>query len=298
MSAVKSTVVEGKVYCRGVTETGGDTEYIVYRYASSQDKWTTLPPLPVKWFGLGHIDGKLVAIGGWKRNGDQTNVVYTYDEQSRKWRQTVPPMPTRRVYPSVLSLKSHLFVIGGYSPSYSGVVEIFKSDISQWFTADPLPKACCDMSSVAIDDVIYALGGYKHPLHLNQSVCASISDLLHSAVPEDDSIPSEITFTRSVWKKLPNSPTYEPAAAVLGGKLLAIGGTDTEIKGANRKEIYMFSESASSWTYIGNLPAPRFDAAVAIVSSTEILVIGGWGGDTAQERVNTVYKGMLKLSDQ
>jgi hypothetical protein len=46
MSAVKSTVIEGKVYCRGVTEEGGDTEYIVYRYILSQDKWTTLPPLP------------------------------------------------------------------------------------------------------------------------------------------------------------------------------------------------------------------------------------------------------------
>ena len=86
MSAVKSTVIEGKVYCRGVTEEGDDTEYVVYCYSSSQDKWTVLPPLPVKWFGLGHIDGKLVAIGGWKRNGDQTNVVYTYDEQLRKWK--------------------------------------------------------------------------------------------------------------------------------------------------------------------------------------------------------------------
>ena len=99
MSAVKSTVVEGKVYCRGVTEVGGDTEYIVYCYASSLDKWTTLPPLPVKWFGHGHINGKLVAIGGWKRNGDQTNAVYMYDEQSRQWKQTIPPMPMSRSTP-------------------------------------------------------------------------------------------------------------------------------------------------------------------------------------------------------
>ena len=57
----------------------------------------------------------------------------------------------------------------------------------------------------------------------------------------------------------------------------------------------MFAESANSWTYIGDLPAPRFDSAVAMVSSTEILVIGGWGGDAAQERVSTVYKGTLNL---
>ena len=297
MSAVKSTVVEGKVYCRGVTEEGGDTEYVVNCYVSSQDKWTALPPLPVKWFGLRHIDGKLVAIGGWKRNGDQTNVVYTYDEQSRKWKQTIPPMPTSRVYPSVLSLKLQLLVIGGYSPSYSAAVEIFKSDVSQWFKADPLPRACCDMSSVAIDDVVYALGGYRHPLHLNQAVCASISDLLHSAVSADESVLSEISFTKSVWKKLADTSTYEPAAAVLVGKLLAIGGKDSTKKGANRKEIYTFAESANSWVYIGDLPTLRFDAAVAILSSTEILVVGGWDGDGTQPgRVNTVYKGTLKLA--
>lgn len=86
---------------------------------------------------------------------------------------------------------------------------------------------------------------------------------------------------------------------MLGGKLLAIGGTDKATKGENRKEVYMFAESANLWTYIGDLPAPRFDAAVAVVSPTEILVISGWGGETAlQERVNTVYKGILKLADQ
>jgi N-acetylneuraminic acid mutarotase len=79
--------------------------------------------------------------------------------------------------------------------------------------------------------------------------------------------------------------------------ILAVGGTDKARRGGNRKEIYTFAEAADLWTYIGDLPAPRFDAAVAVVSSTEILVIGGWGGDTAQERVNTVYKGVLKLAD-
>ena len=164
-------------------------------------------------------------------------------------------MPKSRVYPSVLSLKLHIFVIGGYSPSYTVAVEIFKLDVSQWFKADPLPKACCDISSVAIDDVIYSLGGYKHPLHLSQAVCAPISDLLHSAVSADDSVESEISFTKSVWKKLHNTPTYEPAAAVLGGKLLAIGGTDKATKGENRKEVYMFAELANLWTYIGDLPS-------------------------------------------
>jgi hypothetical protein len=55
-----TTVISGKVYCGGVTY--GDGDYIIYCYEPSQDKWTTLPPLPVKYFGLSQINGKVIAI--------------------------------------------------------------------------------------------------------------------------------------------------------------------------------------------------------------------------------------------
>ena len=58
------TVINGKVYCGGGGAEDDDDEYIVYCYGPSQDKWTTLPPLPVKYCGLGQVNGKLVAVGG------------------------------------------------------------------------------------------------------------------------------------------------------------------------------------------------------------------------------------------
>ena len=55
-----------------------------------------------------------MAVGGWKMSdGEITNEVYTYDERSRKWKQTIPPMPTARYFPGVLSLQSALVVAGG-----------------------------------------------------------------------------------------------------------------------------------------------------------------------------------------
>ena len=62
--------------------------------------------------------------------------------------------------------------------------------------------------------------------------------------------------------------------------------------GAEKKEVYMYSPSTSSWIYISDLPAPRSVTAVAVLSSAEILVIGGWvdGGI-----VKTVYEGTLHL---
>ena len=78
---------------------------------------------------------------------------------------------------------------------------------------------------------------------------------------------------------------------MLAGNLLAIGGNETSKGEADMKEVYMYSPSTKSWIYISDLPAPRAGPAVAVLSSTEILVIGGWNDG----RKNTVYKGTLHL---
>ena len=295
----KAIVINGNVYCGGGW-TVGDDLYVIHCYDPSQDKWTTLPPLPVRWFGLGQVHGKLVAVGGMKKSDNgATNEVYTYDEQSQKWKQTIPPMPTARESPGVLSLQSAVVVAGGVTPSVSctNVVEIFKPDTSQWYRTDPLPAECYHISLVAIGNTCYALGGCKHPLHLSQSLYVPIDDLLDNAVhiPANQTTHSDNSDTRtqSAWKTLPNTPTCRPAAAVLAGKLVALGGHESSNGGANKKEIYMYSPSTNSWIYVNDLPAPRSRAAVVTLSSTEILVIGGRDDDGG--RVNTVYKGTLHL---
>ena len=284
-------IIDGKVYCGGGTDDIGDC-YIVYCYETPQDKWTTLPPLPVSFFGLGQVNGKLVAVGGVKKDYRETNEAYTHYEQSRKWKQTIPPMPTARYLPGVLSLQSALVVAGGaIISSFTAAVEIFKIDTSQWYRTDPLPTACCDISLVTIGNTCYALGGHNGS-NLNQALYASVDDLLDNAVPADQTTHSGSSDTQSAWKTLPNTPTYRPAAAVLADNLLAIGGDETSRGGYDIKEVYMYSPSTNSWIYVSDLPAPRSRTAVAVLSSTEILVIGGHDGG---RRVNTVYKGTLTL---
>ena len=302
LSVGMTTVINSKVYCVGSAKDDVNDNYIVYCYDPSQDKWTTLPPLPVKWFGLGQVNGKLVAVGGSRKSdGKEANEVYTYDERSRKWKQTIPPMPTARYSPGVLSLQSALVAAGGVPNPllYTSAVEIFKTDTSQWYRTDPLPTACCTISLVAIGNTCYALGGYSGS-SLNQVLYASVDDLLGNAVPANRTTHSGSSDTQLAWKTLPNTANYEPAAAVLAGNLLAIGGAqessqtflgDGEETG--KEEVYMYSPSTNSWIYVSDLPAPRYDTLVAVLSSTEILVIGGSDRDTG--KVSTVYKGTLHL---
>ena len=272
-----------------------DDRYIVYCYDPSQDNWTTLPPLPVKYFGLGQVNGKLVAVGGWKMGYINTNELFSYNERSRKWKQILPPMPTARHSPGVLSLQSVLVVAGGFTSifEYTDAVEIFKADASQWYRTDPLPIACTQMSLVAFGNTCYVLGGFKRPSHLNQALYASVDDLLNNAIPANQTTHIGSTAnTQSAWKTLANTPTYRPAAAVLAGNLLAIGGKESSEGELVKKEVYMFSPSINSWIYISDLPEPRSKTAVAVLPSTEILVIGGWCDGY---RVNATYKGTLQL---
>ena len=52
LSEGKTAIINGKVCCGGgATNNHDNDQYFVYCYDPSQDKWTTLPPLPVYWFG-------------------------------------------------------------------------------------------------------------------------------------------------------------------------------------------------------------------------------------------------------
>ena len=297
MSGGLTTVINDKVYCTsggGVKRVQG-YENAVFCYDPSEDKWTALPPLPIQCthFGLGHIDGELVAVGGWKiEDNERANEIYTYDEQSRQWNLTnlEMHMPVARNYPGVLSHHSALLVAGGFSLN---TVEFLTKDTPQWYRTDSLPTECCNISFVAINDKCYVIGGYEEPNHLNKAHYASINKLFDNAIPAYQTIKIGKSITQSAWKALPNTPTYQPTAAVLASNLLAIGGKETskwEPGSLNKREVYVYSHSTHSWIYISDLPAPRSYSAVATLSSTEILVIGGWDDDGI---TNTVYKGTL-----
>ena len=256
---------------------------MVHCYSPTENQWTTLPPLPVKWFGLGQINGKLVAVGGVKKDEKKQDKVYTFDAQ--KWKKnTVPPMTIARTFPAVLSLDKLLVVAGGNteggSSSSTNTVEIFQQSISQWHKAVSLPQACCNLSLVNSGDTIYALGGYGQSALLNQVLCTSMNDLLL----QDDS-------TKPIWRKLQSSPSYQPPAAMLFGNLLAIGGWTTFRAKVAQKNVYIYSSTTDSWVYFSDLPEPCAWSTCAVLSATEILVIGG----KYEENVKAVYKGTLTV---
>ena len=291
-SSGQSTVIGDKVYFGGGdvdnTDWGEQFEYVVYCYNISQDSWTKLPPLPNRWFSLCQINNRLIAIGGRKKgNWEYVNEVYSFDELSKRWEKMLPSMPTAKSTMPAIGLSSAAVATigGGTKSGDTNVVEIFKPYTLQWYKTDSIPIACCATSAVCIGSTCYALGGYSDPQSLNQALYASVDDLLSNAVPADAANTSGSADT--TWKNLPNTPTYQPIAAVLNDKLYAIGGLDKVDGKVAQKAIYMYDHTNNCWIYADDLPSPLVGTNAAILSQREILVIGGWNGD----RVKTVYKG-------
>ena len=298
-----STALNGKVYCQGAIS-NPESEYIVYCCDLTQNTmaWSSLPQLPVRDFCLSQVNNELVAVGGARKlsNGMLiSNIIFTLDQTSQKWIQKIPPMPTRRYSCAALSLPSALIVAGGYidQSSQTDVIEVFRSELSTWYRIEPLQLKCSSMAIIAIDDVCYVLGGLKSTSSLNQVFYASIDDLLCSAVPANEisssASLSSCTVTQTVWKSLPNTPTYlcGQVAATLADNLVIVGGEVMSDGEQNSNMVYMYSPSTSEWVHISDLPTPRSMATVVTLSSGEILMMGGLGDDN----LCAVYSGKLTI---
>ena len=289
----------------GIIAYGGGTSEYIYCYDDQDKKWEALPPLPVKWFGLGLFGdpNALVAVGGkMKDSNSATNAMYipgANDEESEsdlQWsKEVIPPMPTARYSSSIVNTKSGLVVIGGCidDQSETNAVEIFIVETMQWHTTDSLPIAC-HSTSVAyseLQDKCYVVGGYKESSALNQAFCASVSDLLTNADPpleiDDDGFsPSRDTQLQSAWQVLPNTPTYNPTTCILADSLVIIGESD---KSPNKHALLAFSQFTNSWVYVTNLPADVQQPTIANVatSNTELFMISG----------STFFRGKLTVME-
>ena len=300
----QSVVINGKVYYGGGETEADESEnsycYLIQCYDPSQDKWDTLSQLlPVRYFGLGQLDGHLVAVGGEMKskssgNFERSKCVQILDGNA--WRSDkIPPMLSALLHPAVISHSSTLIVAGGqhFFNVAARSVEIFQLGENKWYKThfNSLPKESYGLSVVSgSDNKHYALGGTNDQCHFNQALYVSTEDLHSKKVAVDDS--------RSHWKKLPDTPTYSPAASILGGFLIALGGYDkAECEGSTgvavKTSIMKYSKGTNSWIHVGDLPTPGLaKTTTAVLSPAEILVIGGWDGTSMS---NAVYKLSLLL---
>ena len=296
MTSAQTVVIRDMIYCGSGGAAADDDEYRVFCYSPSENTWKTLPDCNVCGFGLGQVRGKLTTVGGIKKSKEVTNRVCEFDEMTQSWKQSIPPMPTARYSPAVLNHHSTMAVAGGHTGyGRTSIVEVFREETSQWHVTEPLPFPWWKPSSLLINNRWYLLGGAAEGEDFsNRAVYAHIDLLLQKAFRRDQEFTDRNSAIKSAWEVLPNTPYYRSAAATFGTSLLAVGGTTSHKWSLNMHgviAVHVYSPCTNAWIHISDLPVPRMDTTTAMLSPTELLVIGGRNVD----RQNLVFKGLLRL---
>ena len=227
-------VIGDEVYVGGGTNASQTDLMTVLKYNHFKDEWTRLPDHCVKCFGLCQFQGELLSVGGWPN--DPTNV-YRYSTADRKWVESLKPMPTKRVYPALLTTASVIIACGGYHLGrvVLSSVEVYSSTTSQWHTADPLPQPRLLFSSVTISGCGFLLGGaHANKKSTKSPLCVDMATLINRATS-----PTRHHDTTSPWKTLPDTPLTRSTAATLSGSLLAVGGWD-DASQASQSTVHVF----------------------------------------------------------
>ena len=275
MISAKGSVIDGMVYVGGGGAKDDDDEmFHVYKYDSVKNEWSILPPTPVRYFGVGTLNGKLVIVGGVSEE------VHIFDEDTQQWVESIPPMPNGLVTSLVITHNTSLIVCGMTDVSSPPSMFIYCHQSSQWHSRAPPPLTFYTMfsSAVIVNDTYYLALGAEGVMVTDPqpSSAAVFSQPLSTLL--DPNIPS-------TWQRMPDTPCHTSHLATTGGCLLALGGLhnacDIYVDAAvatNLKlttAVHAFCPATSSWVTIGDLPDMRAGSTITTLSSGEIFLTGG-----------------------
>ena len=262
MAWAQAVVIRGIVYVGG----GGTSSfYLIQQYSPTNDRWSSLPPVPVRCFGMGELNGQLVIVGGKTTQRDVTGKVHTLNSSTQKWVESIAPMPTARDSPAVFSLPSCLTVVGGADQNGTNLsdVEIFMPHTSQWHKASPAPSPLYNMTTTVINNKCFIAEYDSTKVY---QLCVS----LQQTTTDSANTPQVITE----WTNLCDLPHKGCGLGSINECLLAVGGgwlnPITTILG--------FSPITNTWKTVCELPEPRCVCTTVLLPTGELLVMGGWDG--------------------
>ena len=249
----------------------------IYSYTIPDDKWAKLREYKYYNFAMVIVSGNLFAVGGKcscsVNSTTTTRAVQCVTNLFKK----LPPMLESRERPVVVATTSHLVVAGECDHYLS--VEVLDRDTLQWSYASSPRKVpiSSSLSNVILNSMMLCHG----VLYLSQnnvvSSC-SVEELIKSCKSasvngSDDS--------GSVWTRLCDIPVpFRTTLATLRGQVLSVGGSFDSFGDNPSRDIFSYDPWTNSWSSVGEIPTPRPAALVAILPSNELMVVGGYEGET------------------
>ena len=266
MRCAQAVVIRGIVYIGGGV-IFSNNDYLIQQYSPTNDRWYTLPPAPVRFFGMAEVNGQLVIVGGKTRQDDVTGKVHTLNSSTQKWVESIAPMSTARSRPAVFSQPSCLTVVGGgdQHDTYLSDVEIFMPHTSQWHkTTSPAPSPLYRMTTTVVNNKCF----------ITEYGSTKVYQLCVSLQQTTDSSDTPLVITE--WANLYGFPHKGCGLGSINGCLLAVGGGG--VFNPITTNILGFSPITNTWKTIGELPEPRRNCTTVLLPTGELLVMGGYDG--------------------
>jgi N-acetylneuraminic acid mutarotase len=173
---LSANVVGDKIYLIGGEKYSSTSPYHVETginecYDPVTDTWTTRTALPtgVYSFGSAVADNKIYIIGGAKQDHSSSLTLVgnnqVYNPESDNWSilQSVPQTTVHGAAAATQGVSSPaaIYFVGGVTFNvYSNKTFAFMLSNNTWKTVEDMPTARSRLGLVAVDDVLYAIGGF------------------------------------------------------------------------------------------------------------------------------------------
>ena len=252
-------------------------------YQFEEDQWTALPKCPHYNSALTVVNKQLTTVGGshgpWGGGGPTNSLAsLTGEGKDRKWVKHFPRMPTSRYDLAAVCRGTSLIAAGGLDGERRlSTVEVMDTESLQWTLVNPLPHPMWGASIAVSQEKVYLLGGW------DQNVDETLS-VFTCSILQTQPLDAQLEKTANQltpWHQAADAPHYRSTAVCVGEVLLAIGGESAA--GEETSAIAYYNTTSDSWEDMGHMTTPRYLPLVALLPSNELIVAGGYGGDTKVE---------------
>ena len=278
--------------------------HAVFAYNLENNDWNELPECPQRDFRLAVVNYLLTAVGG-----ESGRILSGRLRSFRdgKWVPVFPPMPTKRLWHTVVSAQNYLIAAGGVGEGGVALstVEILDTNTLVWYAAASLPQPGRDMSATVCGGCLYFLGGRD----INYSPTNTVFTCTLDSLIRSCHVPSQTPpHTASVWQRVADIDVVYSTCTTLNGRVLAIGGaanyTGIMIRTVSTigseysrhrpiATVRTYNSASDSWQFFGHMPTARWKCLVVGLRDCIIAVGGSLNG-----RLNSasVEVGYLQLS--
>ncbi len=237
-------------------------------YDASTDTWSigASMPIPVTHTAAVAAGNDIWIIGGFAGDnpGVATDAVQVYHTISDSW--SVGPMLPKEIGSGAgarVGNKIHFF--GGLlADRQTDVEDHWVLDLENvnagWVAAAPMPNPRNHHSGIAVNDIIYAIGGQTG----------------HDIEKEDTQLVHAYDTTTDTWTRLadltrPRSH-FKAATTVHNGKIIIVGGIDN---GPIVSDITEYDPQTNAWKELCKLPGEGLEEAAAQAIGDRLYIAGG-----------------------